>query len=342
MSMYCAVASIPLSAAAFRRISRRLGWVLSLVSLTACGSPADRSIPSSNLNSPEKTEAIAPVLEFSTMQSDLEPVRVGILAIDSALSVHRRYDPLMSYLSETLNRPFELVTLTQESQFTTVSAADIDFTTNNPLAAVQIQRLYDTEFLVTHVRPNSGPAFSGLIIVKSDSSIQTLQDLRGKRVACVDVETAAAGCLFQVYHVLQSGIDPFKDFSEFIENPSQDSIVFGVLNGVIDAGFIRTGQLEKMVKNGLLPNTDDIRVLDEANDGFVYAHTTVLYPEWPIAALKDTDPDLAEAVEEALLAIPANHPALAAANVTGFVDAVDYQSITDLIETLQLKSWDTD
>ena len=270
------------------------------------------------------------------------PIRIGVLTIDSALSVYNRYDPLIDHLSKTIGRSFELVPLTQESQFTAVEQGEIDFITNNPLAAVQVQRLYGTEFLVTHSRPRSGTQFSGLIIVKSDSTIQTLDDLKGKHVACVNFETAAAGCLFQVYHLLQNNIDPFQDFDAFIENPSQDNIVLAILNGTLDAGFIRTGQLEKMLKNELLSNLDDIRILEPAGDTFVFEHTTALYPEWPIAALPETDPELRSALQSVLVALPEKHSALSAANIERFTDAVDYQPMHDLIETLQLKSWDAD
>ena len=267
-------------------------------------------------------------------------VRVGILTIDSAMSVHERYSPLLDYLSEATGRPFVLVPLTQESQFTEVAGGKLDFTLNNPLAAVQIRRLYDTKFLATHSRPQTGPQFSGLIVVRSDSEIQALEDLRGKKGACVDFETAAAGCIFQIYHLQRRGIDPFADFGSFVENKSQDNIVLGILNGTIDVGFIRTGQLEKMVAKGLIDSLDAVRILEPAEDGFSYSHTTALYPEWPFAALKDADPDLAAKVEEALLNIPADHPALAAAKLEGFVPAVNYEKIDALIENLKLKSWD--
>lgn len=270
------------------------------------------------------------------------PIRVGILTIDSAMSVHERYSPLLDYLSEATGRSFVLVPLTQETQFTEVAEGKLDFTLNNPLAAVQIRRLYDTEFLVTHSRPKTGPEFSGLIVVGKDSEIQTLEDLRGKKGACVDFETAAAGCIFQIYHLQQRGIDPFADFSDFVENKSQDNIVLGILNGSIDVGFIRTGQLEKMVAKGLIDSLDAVKVLEPAEDGFLYSHTTALYPEWPFAALKEADPDLAAKVREALLNIPADHPTLAAAKLDGFVPAVNYGKIDSLIETLKLKSWDAD
>ena len=310
----------------FKQIALSL---LLIFSFTACQKPqANINTPKTNTPSQKSDRAIG------------EPVRIGVLSIDSAVSVNERYRPLLDYLEETIGRPFELVTVSQDSQFSEVEAGNLDFTTNNPLAAVQIRRLYDTEFLVTHSRPKTGTLFSALIVVKQDSNIKNITDLRDKKVACVDFETAAAGCVFQIYHLQQQGIDPFKDFASFIENKSQDNIVLAVLNGTIDAGFIRTGQLEKMVDKGLINSVDELRIIDRANDDFSYAHTTSLYPEWPIAALKNTDPELVKDVKEALLNIPPEHPALSAARIKNFAPVEDYSQLDSLIETLKLKSWD--
>ncbi|MEL7356615.1 MAG: phosphate/phosphite/phosphonate ABC transporter substrate-binding protein [Cyanobacteria bacterium J06634_6] len=278
-----------------------------------------------------------------TVSTEAEaPVKFGILTIDSAVSVNERYSPLLVYLSEKIGRPVELVILSQETQFTQVEEGAVDFSMNNPLAAVQIQRLYDTDFVLTLSRPKTGTEFSGLIIVNSNSDIKSVEDLKDKRAACVDFETAAAGCIFQTYHLLQQNFDPYQEFSSFTENKSQDNIVLSVLNGSIDVGFIRTGQLEKMVNKGLLANLDEVRIIDLADDDFPYPHTTALYPEWPVAALATTEPQLREQVKTALLELSADHPAMKALKAASFSAAVDYIPIHELIETLQLKSWDTD
>lgn len=300
-----------------------------LSTLAACG--VEEVAPQPVVTAPA-AEAIDP--------NPASTVRFGILAIDSALSVHDRYGPLLDYLSQATGYSFKLVALNQDSQFSQVATDDLDFVASNPLAAVQIQRLYETQFLTTLERPQTGSQFSALIITHQDSDIQQFADLKGKRVACVDFETAAAGCLFQIFHLLKNDVDPFQDFASFVENPSQDSIVFAVLNRTIDAGFIRTGQLERMVKSGILDETDDIRILAPQNDSFFFPHTTELYPEWPIAALPTTDPELVQAVKAALFNIPEQHPALAAANLSGFAAPANYTPIHNLIETLQLKSWD--
>ena len=309
---------------------------LALSALTLCSPLFLLACGQSTLEDPEETQA--PPKTETLVEGT--PVNFGVLAIDSAVSVRERYGPLMGYLSDTLRRPVEIVVLSQESQFTQVAQGKLDFTTNNPLAAVQIQRLHRTEFLVTHTRPNTGAQFSGLIIVDSDSNIQTLTDLKGKQAACVAFQTAAAGCTFQVYHLLQNGIDPYLDFASFVENKSQDNIVLAVLNGSIDAGFIRTGQLEKMVDKELINSLDEVRIIDLQSDDFFYPHTTALYPEWPIAALPNTDPALATEVQTALLNIPADHKALKALRADGFVPAVDYSLLNELIESLKLRSWD--
>lgn len=279
--------------------------------------------------------------ETGTVQVSEETVRVGILVIDSAVSVHQRYSPLLNYLSKVTSRPFELVTLTQETQLAQVAQSELDFILTNPLAAVQVHRLYDTKFLVTQSRSKTGAKFGGQIIVRNDSDIYKLEDLRSKNAACVDFQTAAGGCVFQIYYLQQNGINPFTEFSSFVENKSQSNITLAVLNGTIDVGFIRTGQLEKMVSQGLIDKTDEIRILEPIPDDFPDQHTTKLYSEWPFAALSNTDPQLVAIVKEAMLNIPADHQALTAANLESFVPATDYTEFDQLIETLKLKTWDS-
>lgn len=287
---------------------------------------------------PEPTTLPAPTVRAQPPEN---AVRVGVLAtIRSAVAIQGQYGPIVTYLEETLGRPFAFVPVTQEGQFTQVEQGNLDFTFNNPLAAVQLRRLYDTKFLATISYINTGPEFGGLIIVRKDSGITTLEDMRGKHGACVAFATAAAGCNFQVFHLIERGIDPYKDFASFTEIASQDNIVLSVLNGTVDAGFIRTGQLEQMVAGGTLLNLDEITILDQAKDDYFYPHTTALYPEWAFAALANTDPALAEAVRQALLAIPADHPAMTNLKALGFVPDVDYSPLDKLIETLHLRSWD--
>lgn len=277
-----------------------------------------------------------PVVEVA---GDDDAIKVGVLAIRSAVAANSQYGPIVEYLQEELGHSFETVPLGQDELFAMAEAGEIDFYMSNPLSSVQLQRLYNTEFLATLSRTATGPEFGGLIVVRADSDIEALEDLRGRTVTCVAFQTAAAGCNFQVLHLLEAGITT-DEFAEFTETPSQDNIVLAVLNGAVDAGFIRSGQLERMVKDGTITSVDELRILDPQVDDYVHEHTTALYPEWPFAALEDTDGELVEEVREALLAIQAGDEALTNANASGFVNPEDYGPLSDLVVALELRSWD--
>jgi ABC-type phosphate/phosphonate transport system substrate-binding protein len=250
-----------------------------------------------------------------------------------------QYRPIVDHLEAELGVPFTLVPLDQEEQFELVEAGELDFIFSNPLASVQLRRLYGTEFLATLSRVDTGTEFSGLIISRADSDLDTIEDIPGKRVACVAFETAAAGCNFQVMHLLERGITP-DEFGSFSEISSQDNIVLAVLSGSEDVGFIRSGQLERMLAEGTLVSLDEIQIIDRADDDFHFPHTTRLYPEWPFAALAGTDRALVESVREALLGFAPGDPALEQVNAEGFTPATSYDAIDQLVVALQLRSWD--
>jgi len=268
-----------------------------------------------------------------------DAVRVGVLAIRSAVAANGQYGQIVEYLQDEIGRPFELVPLGQNEMFDAVAAGSVDFVLSNPLSSVQLRRLYDTTFLATLERAGTGTEFGGVIVVRADSDIRTPDDLRGRRVTCVAFETAAAGCNFQLFHLLELGIEQ-EEFGSFSETPSQDNIVLGVLNGDVDAGFIRTGQLERMVADGILVSFDELRVVDRQDDDYVQPHTTRLYPEWPFAAVAGTDVALVAEVEGALLRFDPTGASAGETDVIGFVPALDYDPLDDLVTELQLRSWD--
>ncbi|MGF1516075.1 MAG: phosphate/phosphite/phosphonate ABC transporter substrate-binding protein [Elainellaceae cyanobacterium] len=313
-----------LSSSRLKPIALMLGLGLTLSPwISACND--NRTINSTKSISPNEAE---------------NPVRVGVLVIDSIEATRERYGPLLSELSAAIDKPVVFVSLPQESQFDMVKAGKVDFVIANPLASVQIRRLYNTEFLATISLQETGPEFGGLIVVRPDSPITSIADLRGKKGMCVSMRTAAAGCLFQLYHLQQKDVDPFEISNNILieENPSQDKIVQAVIDGETDFGFVRTGQLERMIKRGLLSSSDEVRVLEPIQDDFTTTRTTQLYPTWAVAALEDTPEALVEQMRQAMLDIPAGHEALAASGFEQLISPVDYSQIDVLIESLNLPS----
>lgn len=263
-------------------------------------------------------------------------IEVGILVIDNAANTRQRYEPLIETLSKAVGQPIVLVPLTQVSQFNEAQAGGVDFIISNPLASVQLRRDYNTEMLATISQVGSGTEFGGVIIVPPDSAVNRVADLEGKKGACVSLTTAAAGCLFQMYHLQQEGVNPYTGVASITEIPSQPEIVQGVANGTLDFGFIRTGQLERMVEAGQLPSMNAVKILEPAQDGYALPHTTRLYPTWAFSVTQTAPSDVVNQMQQALLNIPAGDEALTSANIEQFVPPVDYSSVEEVTSAFDL------
>ncbi|MGF1512427.1 MAG: phosphate/phosphite/phosphonate ABC transporter substrate-binding protein [Elainellaceae cyanobacterium] len=278
---------------------------------------------------------------FSDPAAVEDVVQIGVLVLDNVDATRARYEPLFDELSSAIGRPVNFVPMPFESILLMAEAGKVDFVISSPLSAVQMRRLNGTEFLATIALEETGAKYGGLIVVKPDSPITTANDLVGRTGACASMTTSAAGCLFQIYHLNQKGLDPRKPSNDIriTEIPSHDKIVDAVLNDdEIEFGFVRSDQLQRMVDRGLLSSIDEVRVLEPTQDDYPLAHTTQLYPTWPIAAFPDTPEVLREQVRQALLNIPEGHESLASAGFSQIIPPADYSEVDNLIETLNLTS----
>jgi hypothetical protein len=85
--------------------------------------------------------------------------------------------------------------------------------------------------------------------------------------------------------------------------------VKGIIDGRWDVGFVRTGQVERTID----PSTGDfvdprlVKVLEPRihimDDGqlFPFIHSTPVFPEWPLSAMKTVDRIVSEEVAKAML-----------------------------------------
>lgn len=78
--------------------------------------------------------------------------------------------------------------------------------------------------------------YKAMIIVKKNSDIQSVSDLKGKRIAYQNV-TSSAGFVWPAGKLLEAGLDPLKDV-QAITVKGHDQGVLAVLNGDVDAAAI--------------------------------------------------------------------------------------------------------
>jgi phosphonate transport system substrate-binding protein len=77
--------------------------------------------------------------------------------------------------------------------------------------------------------------YKGQIIVRADSGISTLDDLKGKVMCWVD-PNSTSGYIIPRIMLAANGVDPDTDFSKTVEAGSHNNVVIQVYNGDCDAG----------------------------------------------------------------------------------------------------------
>jgi ABC-type phosphate/phosphonate transport system substrate-binding protein len=250
-----------------------------------------------------------------------------------------RWNALSNLLGSQIGEKITLMPLKPNDTVNAMKGSAVDYMLCNPVVAVNLAEKLGAQTLVS-LNGMQGSQFAGVIIAKKGSGIVKDTDLKGKKVMAYQFGVGAGAYVFQVYHLMQQGIDAHKDFAAFKEAKKQDDIVLAVKAGVFDAGFVRTGVLENMVKEGKL-TMNDIAIVDQkTNDGFALVHSTELYPEFYVMARSGMDAATNDKVKAALLELEADNAAVKSAKIKGFIEPLPLDGMKAALKGLKLPPYD--
>jgi phosphate/phosphite/phosphonate ABC transporter binding protein len=241
-------------------------------------------------------------------------IRLGLLPRLSATEMTTMFTPLAEYLSKETGEKVRLVIPKDFNAFKAlVSSGQVDMGFTNPLVYVQLKKNDPSLDLLGLASEKSGTKFRGIIIVRKDSGIEKVSDLRGKKLIFVE-EDSAGGHIFQMLTLSKAGLDVKKDFTKLPYAKKHTNVAMAVFNKAADAGGIREDDLEKMKE-----------VVDLAQIKVV-AYTDY-YPNWPLFSTKSMNKAASEKVKAALLKLKPNSPeaqqVAGPAKITGFAPVVD-------------------
>ncbi|NIA29812.1 MAG: PAS domain S-box protein [Actinobacteria bacterium] len=273
-------------------------------------------------------------------------LKIGVLANRGVDKCFQTWEPTAKYLSHEIpDYQFKIVPLSFQEFITSAENGWVDFIITNPALYVQLE-MEDSAVKIATIRrleKNRVLAVLGsLIFTRIDKKkIRTVQDLLNKRVMAVE-KSSFGGWIVAARLFKESKINPEHDFSSLLFAGSQDSVVYAVREGIVDAGIIRTGIFEELVAAGKI-NPMGFAVINNhltKEDTFPLMHSTSQYPEWPVAKLKHVANSIAERVEAKLLQMPQNHPAAVAAHIAGWSLALNYQPVHKCLEELKLPPYE--
>jgi phosphonate transport system substrate-binding protein len=248
----------------------------------------------------------------SSHDSTLKTLRMSMIPTTDPGKVIRESQPLVTYLEKEVGAKIDLTVPTHYAAVVEAVANDqVDIAYLGGFTYVQASKRSGVVPLVQRERDRN---FHSLFITHSESGINSLIDLKGRRFAFGDVNSTS-GHLMPEYFMREAHVDP-EVISKAIYSGGHDATALAVANKKVDAGALDETVYQKMVADGKL----------DAKQVTVF-YTTPPFFDYVWVARKTLDPNIAESFSSALLKLQANDVSQKAIldllNATSYVKAED-------------------
>jgi phosphonate transport system substrate-binding protein len=222
---------------------------------------------------------------FSLVSGSEEELRFGSVAMDVPAEMHRRLTPLTRYLSDELKMPVTLkLAKNMPAAIDDVAEGVVDIAYLTPVAYIKSHKKGNTRLVAKTVTKGQA-SFKLMIVVREDSPIRTINDLKDKTFAFGD-----KAALLQRAVVVGSGL-PLESLSSYDFLGHYDNIVRAVLHNDFDAGILKDTKAFQWQGKG-------IRILYASDD----------LPPYNIAARGKIDDAVLKKLQAAFLKLDAKNP----------------------------------
>lgn len=257
-------------------------------------------------------------------------IKIGIVPVEDIRKMAAKYEPLAEYLSKKMALKVSLVYLDSYSEI-------CDRFIYNQLDAAFFGSF---SYALTHAKAGIEPVvrpdfhgvstYKGLIVVRKDSNINNIADMKGKRLALVHQATYA-GYLYPMYYFKEFGVrDVEKYFSKIIFAGRHDKALFAVLQGQADIAALKDSTYERIIR-------ENPKLAKE----LIVLSASVPVPTNALCVSKNFDPALKNKLKDILLNLENDReakPVLEALKATKFVETRDhdYHHLYKMIKALEI------
>lgn len=217
---------------------------------------------------------------------------------------------------------------------TGMGSGNVDVGWLSPIPYVIAHDQYGVEVALTTVR-NKSTKYWSFIIARSDSGINKLADLKGKRFAYGD-PVSTSGAIYPKHLIRGSGYDPVDFFSNVIYAGAHDRVVMAVYNKQVDGGAIYGGvgtDAREKVVNALPDVMTKTRVIAKS----------IEIPNDTVSVRKGLPPAIVKKITDGLVKVAASEEGritiMSLYGIDGFVPAKDsdYDSVRRVAKAENIK-----
>ncbi len=215
---------------------------------------------------------------------------IGLIPEQNIFRQFERYEPLARYLSKKIGMNIKLSVLPRYGNIiNNFKSEKMDAAFFGSFTYALAHAKLGVEVLARPVGFDGRSTYHGLIFVRKDSGIKSIQDMKGKRFAFVDKATTAGYLLPRAYfHEHELDYKTFLKESYF--TGTHDDAIYDVLNRKADIGAAKNTVYERLASaDARLKN--ELVVLERSPD----------VPENGLAVRKDLDDMIKKKLKETLL-----------------------------------------
>ncbi len=218
-------------------------------------------------------------VELCSLKLDL----FGIVPLESALVMKKKFEPLITYLNKSLNlRYSSLVAVTYEDSIEEIGTNKVSFAYMTPSTYIEARKKYRVEPLAYAIK-NGSPTYRSVFVVPINSNINSLQDLNSKKIA-FGSKMSTGSSLIPKAMLKAAGIELIS-LSAYDYLGSHDNVANAVIEGEYDAGALMDSAAEDF--------KDSLKIIAYSDP----------IPQFPICASAGIDEDLKLKIKDAILNI---------------------------------------
>ncbi|MBE3596863.1 MAG: phosphate/phosphite/phosphonate ABC transporter substrate-binding protein [Hydrogenibacillus sp.] len=240
-------------------VHKRIGLIaiafVALFALAACGSSTNKTNHEGDGQTPTGQSTTE-----QPQQQEQAPAKlvVGFVPSQEAENLDAKAKPLADLLTDKLGVPVEVfVGSDYTALIEAMGAGKVDIGFLNPQGYVLAKDRGYADVLLKAVRHGSD-SYRAQFVVLKDSPIQSIADLKGKKIAFVD-PASTSGYVYPVVLLKKNGIDPEKDITPIMSG-GHDKAILALLRGDADVAV----------------SFDDARTIVEKTDPDVMNKTRIL------------------------------------------------------------------
>ncbi|MEC5385141.1 phosphonate ABC transporter substrate-binding protein [Uliginosibacterium sp. H3] len=222
-----------------------------------------------------------------------DQLTIGLIPAEDSQAMLESSKQVLAALEKQLGMPVKPYMATDyNGVIEALRAKKLDVAYLGPFSYAMATTVANVEAFAVAVTKKTGQSsYKSQIIVRKDSNLNSIADLKGHTFAFVD-PSSASGHLFPKAGLIAAGYDPEKFFSRVMFSGSHDASILSVANKKVEAAAVADRILNAAILKEQI-GKDDVKVIWSSG----------AIPESPMVWRKDLDPALKEKIARAFAGI---------------------------------------